>query len=150
MLGRAPGIGHYDGKTAGDGLGDSDSECLVGRAMDEGVCAREGRREARAVLLEACKSNAARRAALEGETLGPIAEEHEYGLAARPEASEGLEHDVPPLLHREPAHTHEEGRAVVLVAEPFAAPIVRSSGGAKRARVDAEGRVNDARHARGA
>jgi len=60
----------------------------------------------------------------------------------------GFEHHVPALFHGKTPRSNEEQGAFVRVAQPLAPPFVSACPRVKDARIDAERRVNHARHAR--
>jgi 1,2-diacylglycerol 3-alpha-glucosyltransferase len=143
-LGRASGVGHDHGQSAGDGFRHTEPERLVWTPVHQDVGARERAREVRTVPLESDKADARGRASLESRSLRSVAEKYQHRLASCADASERLEHDVPALLEREAAHADEQHCAIAGASQEFEASPFAPGPGPERRDVYAHRRMDHA------
>jgi 1,2-diacylglycerol 3-alpha-glucosyltransferase len=136
-------VGNDDWQPARHRLGDAQAVRLARAGMHEQVGGGQGPGEPRSVGVEAGEVNARRSATFQPGPFRSIPEEHEHGLVPSADPLEGVDHDVPPLLHRESTDADEHRRAFPGAGDPLASPGSVRRLWAERAGIHAEGHVND-------
>ena len=139
-LGGAPFVGDHGGQPAGYRLGHAQAIRLARARVHEEVGGGQGACEPRSVRVEAGEVNTHRRQTLQPRSLGSVPEEHEHCSAPSADALEGCDHDIPPLLHREPADADQQ-QGVLASAGKELAP----AGSVRGARVEGAG-IDPERH----